>query len=131
MRLLRTILIAMVLVFVAGCKTNTVYVPVNNTHTEYKDKIVRDSIHLHDSVFMKVKGDTVLLEKYKYLYRDRLVRDSIFKTDSISVPYPVVETKEVYKQTTWQIVCSWFGKVFMALIGIGLIVLVVKWKLAH
>jgi len=43
-------------------------------------------------------------------------------------------TKEIpiYKQTTWQIVCGWFGKVFMFILsvglGIGIITIVLKWK---
>jgi hypothetical protein len=50
-----------------------------------------------DSVYVKEKGDTVLIEKYKYLYRDKLVRDTMYisKTDSIQVPYPVE------KEFTW------------------------------
>ncbi|GAB6123087.1 hypothetical protein [Dysgonomonas termitidis] len=40
-----------------------------------------------------------------------------------------LKTVEVYRQTNWQIVCGWFGKVFMAVIGIGLITLFLKWKL--
>lgn len=34
----------------------------------------------------------------------------------------------IYKQTDLQIVFGWFGKVFMGLIGIGLILLLLKWK---
>lgn len=50
-----------------------------------------------DSVYVKEKGDTVLIEKYKYLYRDKLVRDTMYisKVDSIQVPYPVE------KEFTW------------------------------
>jgi|GEM_PF-4595717 len=33
-----------------------------------------------------------------------------------------------YKQNDWQIVCGWFGKIFMGVLGVGLIILVLKWK---
>ncbi|NDV93533.1 hypothetical protein D0T84_01200 [Dysgonomonas sp. 521] len=59
--------------------------------------------------------DTIYIPgKDRYIYQD--------------VPVEVVKEVIVYKQTDWQIVCGWFGKIFMAVIGIGLIVLVLKWK---
>lgn len=84
------------------CSCRTVkYVPVETikVDTTYINKLQRDSIYMLDSVYVKEKGDTVLIEKYKYLYRDKLVRDTLYmaKTDSIQVPYPV--EKEL---TRWQ-----------------------------
>lgn len=97
--IIRAIFIILTLLSITSCKTKTVYVPIESVRTEWRDKEVRDSIYLQDSIIMKLKGDTVWLEKYRYLYRDKLVRDSIFLTDSIQVPYPVVEYKEVNKLT--------------------------------
>lgn len=103
-------------VVLCGCKTNTVYVPVETVRVEYRDKLMRDSIHLYDSVFVKITGDTVWLEKYKYLYRDRLLRDSIFRTDSIAVPYPVVEVQEINRMTSFQSFQIWCGRILLLLI---------------
>lgn len=91
----------MCLLFVIySCRT-VKYVPVETVKvdTTYINKLQRDSIYMLDSVYVKEKGDTVLIEKYKYLYRDKLVRDTLYmaKTDSIQVPYPV--EKEL---THWQ-----------------------------
>lgn len=91
----------MCLLFVIySCRT-VKYVPVETVKvdTTYINKLQRDSIYMLDSVYVKEKGDTVLIEKYKYLYRDKLVRDTLYmaKTDSIQVPYPV--EKEL---TRWQ-----------------------------
>lgn len=91
----------MCLLFVI-CSCRTVkYIPVETikVDTTYINKLQRDSIYMLDSVYVKEKGDTVLIEKYKYLYRDKLVRDTLYmaKTDSIQVPYPV--EKEL---TRWQ-----------------------------
>ena len=92
-------------IFLTGCRTNTVYVPVESVRTEYIDHIRRDSVHLYDSVFVDrmLKGDTVFLtkEKYKYLYRDKLVRDSVFVTDSIQVPYAVKGDTEYVNRIYW------------------------------
>ncbi len=69
------------------------YVPVDTIKTEYKyiDRIQHDSIYQKDSVMYYVKGDTVFVDKYKYLYKYLFINkvDSFVKVDSIQVPYPV------------------------------------------
>lgn len=110
----------------SSCKTQ--YVPIETTKTEYKDRWQRDSIHLHDSIFVKQKGDTVWLERYKTLYKEKLVQDSIYITDTIRVPYPVVEYKEANKLTSFQTVCVWLGKILLGILGLGLIIGLLKWK---
>lgn len=89
----------MCLLFVIySCRT-VKYVPVETVKvdTTYINKLQRDSIYMLDSVYVKEKGDTVLIEKYKYLYRDKLVRDTMYisKADSIQEPYPVEKNLEV------------------------------------
>lgn len=108
--------VILILLLLTSCKAKTIYVPVDSTKIEYKDKIQRDSIHLYDSILIKIKGDTVWLEKYKYIYRDKLRIDSIFKTDSISVPYPVVEIQEVNKLSSFQAFQIWCGRILLLLI---------------
>ncbi|MDU1890894.1 MAG: hypothetical protein E6767_09415 [Dysgonomonas sp.] len=110
------ILAILVLGLLASCKSKTIYVPVETVKTEYKDSYLRDSVYLHDSVLIRLKGDTVFFEKYKYLYRDKLVIDSIFIRDSIHVPYPVTEyIKENYKSgfDWFQI---WCGRILLLLL---------------
>lgn len=97
----------------AGCKPSMIYVPVESIKTEYRDRIQHDSIHLYDSVLVKMKGDTVWLEKYKYLYRDKLIRDSVFKTDSIRMPYPVEVEKEINRLTSFQAFQIWCGRILL------------------
>jgi len=103
------------------CSCRTVkYVPVETIKidTTYINKLQRDSIYMLDSVYVKEKGDTVLIEKYKYLYRDKLVRDTLYmaKTDSIQVPYPV--EKEL---TKWQKLCINVGGWAIGIVIIGII----------
>jgi hypothetical protein len=120
-----TVVLIFILLLCAGCKSKTVYVPVESTKIEYRDKIQRDSVHLYDSIFVDrwKSNDTVFLtkEKYKYLYRDKLVRDSIFKTDSIAVPYPVVEVQEVNRLHAWQMILMYLGGVLIGYIGFRLV----------
>lgn len=91
---------ACLLLLLCSC-ASTQYVPVETVRTEtrYKDRLVRDSIHVKDSVVMFVKGDTVFRDRWHSEYKDRLVRDTVHVTDSVRVeiPYPVEK-----KLTRWQ-----------------------------
>ncbi len=109
--------ILLLLLLFAGCKSKTVYVPVESVRTEYRDRLQRDSVHLYDSVFLKVKGDTVWLEKYKYVYRDKLRTDTVTLSDTIAVPYPVVETREVKVYPRWLIILACIGSLAVGIAG--------------
>ena len=126
------VVIALILVLLlSGCATKVVTVP--EIHTEYVYRtdsfLQRDSIYVNDSVFVREKGDTVWIERYKTLYRDRwrdVVRvDSVVEVDSI--PYKV----EVEKSLTW-----WerqkieFGELAMFLMAVLLVFIVLKYKLS-
>ena len=77
------------------------YIPVETVRTDsiYINQVQRDSIYRHDSVYIREKGDTVWMERYKYVYRDKVVHDTMYvnRTDTIREPYPV--EKEL---TRWQ-----------------------------
>ena len=114
----------MCLLFVIySCRT-VKYVPVETVKvdTTYINKLQRDSIYILDSVYVKEKEDTVLIEKYKYLYRDKLVRDTMYisKVDSIQVPYPV--EKEL---TRWQQFRMDFGGWAMCIVVISIVIFIV------
>lgn len=113
----------MCLLLVCSCRT-VKYVPVETIKidTTYINKLQRDSIYMLDSVYVKEKEDTVLIEKYKYLYRDKLVRDTMYisKADSIQVPYPV--EKEL---TRWQQFRMDFGGWAMCIVVISILILIV------
>lgn len=90
---------------VCSCKTTKVVTVERVTHdTTFVAREHRDSIYLHDSVFVKEwqKGDTVFITtmQWKDRWRERIVKDTlrVVKVDSIPVPYPVV--KEVEKKLT-------------------------------
>lgn len=88
------IYILIILLTSAICSCRSIqYVPVVTvkSDTTYINKLQRDSIYERDSIFIRSKGDTVLIEKFKYKYVDRLVRDTSYvsRVDSIQVPYPV------------------------------------------
>lgn len=69
------------------------YVPVETVKTEkeYIDRLRRDSMYVHDSIFIFMKGDTLFRDRWHTVYKDRYFRDTVFfgQRDSIQVPYPV------------------------------------------
>ena len=83
--------------------TTTKYVPV----TEYRDRVVvktdsllkTDSVYVHDSLSVYIRGDTVFKDKYHLQYKDRyIVRN---KSDTLifrdSIPYKVGVEKPLSK----------------------------------
>ena len=83
--------------------TTTKYIPV----TEYKDRVVvktdsflkNDSVYVHDSVSVYIRGDTVFKDKYHLQYKDRYIvrnkSDTLIVRDSI--PYKVEVNKQLSK----------------------------------
>lgn len=112
-------LIIMVFAYLlAGC-TKTVYIPVESVRTEYQDRYLRDSVYVHDSTYIREKGDSVLIDRWHTLYREVLKVDSFLRTDSIQVPYPVDKIVEVNK-------LYWFQKMLIW-IGVGAIMALMLW----
>jgi len=88
----------------SGC-TTTKYVPVieHTTDTLVQRVVERDSIHVHDSIRVSEKGDTVTIERWHTQFRDRWHHDSVYvaRHDTIPQPYPVTEYVE-RKRTTFE-----------------------------
>ena len=90
------LLITLLCLALAGCKTVR-YVPVETVRTDsvYVDRFHRDSVYLHDSVFVNQysKGDTLFVDKVvtRYKYKDRWRHDTVavVRADSVRVPYPI------------------------------------------
>lgn len=114
-KLLLTILLGIIL---SGCTaTKYVEVPIEKTKIEYKDRLSIDTVIQHDSTIITMLGDTVYLEKYKYIYKVKELRDTINITDTTTVTKPIEVVKEINKLYTWQIV-------LMVLGGVSIIMLV-------
>lgn len=83
--------------------TTTEYVPVEATKTDsiYISLFERDSIYVHDSIYVRDKGDTVYIEKVKYLYKEKVRTDTVYteRTDSIRIPYPVERKLGKWEET--------------------------------
>ena len=120
----------LLLCFCYSCLTPQ-YIPVESVKTEYRDKILRDSVYLFDSIYVKEKGDTLIMERFRYLYKDKLIRDSIFMCDTIRVPYPVEVVKSVKAKRTlsgWQNFQIWCGRFALVGVLLGILIFVLKRK---
>ena len=80
------------LLWLTGCK-QVQYVPVETVRLDsiYLTQTLRDSIVRYDSVYVRDKGDTLYVERWKYLYRDKVRVDTMVsvRVDTLAVPYPV------------------------------------------
>lgn len=97
-----------------SCKsTKVIEVPVDRIKIEYKDRVQIDSIIKNDSIIIKDKGDTIFIEKYKYLYRIKERKDTINIRDTITTikTVEVVKEKEINKLNLWQKILVWVGGV--------------------
>ena len=129
-------LVILVAVLMAGCKTKERVVTVEKVRndTTYITKHQRDSVWLHDSIYVKeeLKGDTILLTTIKWhtKYVEKAMHDTLYqhKTDSVPVPYPVEKLVE-RELTWWQQTRMHLGEALLALAGIAVVVFVVRRKL--
>lgn len=122
----KLLLFAAVGMLLIGC-TTTKYVPVVETKTDtvYQVRQQRDSVWLHDSVFVNQwrDGDTVfqVRDRWHTQHVEKLrvdtFREVIF--DSIPKPYPV--TEYVAKPLNWwQKLRIWLGNILLIMGGIVL-----------
>ena len=81
----------------------------------------RDSVHIHDSVYVREQGDTVFVNKWHTVYRDRTTRDTTYieREKKVGVPYPV--EKEL---TWWQKAKIEFGEFSVGIIFVLSIVVI-------
>jgi len=124
----KLLFLAVIATMLYSCKS-VKYIPVEITKIEYRDNLVRDSIVRYDSIFVKDKGDTLILEKFRYLYKNRIVKDSIFINDTIRVSYPVEVIKQVKAPlTSWQNFQIWCGRILLAVALFVVLYFVLKLK---
>ena len=100
----------------------------------------RDSVVVRDSVFVMLRGDTVIKEAWRIRERVSLVHDTVrigagftaerIRLDSVRVPVPVTIEKVVTKEKKlgwWRKCFLWTGGVFWGLFGLGVVYTVVRY----
>lgn len=109
----RILLTLAVVAMLTGCKTRERIVTVETTRTDtaYITRVARDSIYIetlrHDSVSVRDKGDTLLIEHWHTEWRDRgrerATHDTTYISthDTIPQPYPVEVVRKVVQPLSW------------------------------
>jgi hypothetical protein len=128
MRLIKALIIwmifAMILALLASCK-ETEYITIEKVRNDTTQiiKWQKDSVWLHDSIHVKEKGDTVMIEKWHTKYIEKVTHDTTYVAthDTIPQPYPVETIKMVEKDLSWwQLLRLWIGNVgLIALLAVG------------
>ena len=76
---------SLVVFVLCACRT----VPENITssdvkvHTGITGHIVRDSVFVHDSIYVRERPDTVFFTRYRTLYKENVVRDTVLLYDTL------------------------------------------------
>ncbi len=128
--LLMVIVVMLTMIWLTSC-TTTKYVEVEKVRTDtlIETKLMYDSIHIHDSILVKEKGDSVWVERWHTKYMEKVFTDTIYqaKHDTIPKPYPV--TKEVPAQLSWwQKTRLYIANILLMLIGLYLLYLFILKK---
>lgn len=88
-----------------SCKTQYVTVPEVHTDTLIMTQVQKDSVWVStiDSIYIKEKGDTLLIERWHYRdrWRDRVSHDTIYKARVDSVAVPVMTESQQAKRLSW------------------------------
>ena len=100
----------MLLIFICGiiliafgsCRSIK-YVPIETIKHDsiYITQHQKDSIYIHDSIYQKEKGDTVLIEKWHTRYIEKQVRDTLIQIQRDTIPQPYPYEVEVPAQLSW------------------------------
>lgn len=109
------LILTAVLLALCSC-TRTVYVPQTSIQRDsiYLTQYKRDSIYMHDSVYIHLKSDTLYIEKWHTKLVKLVESDTLYieRNDTIREPYPVEKPL-----TYWQKNFMSIGKVSLGIWG--------------
>ena len=103
-----------------ACRTTQTMTDSNTNHVS--NNIQRDSIYLHDSIFVRIRADTVYLEKWHTRWRDR----ETLKTDTITLTETKTETVEKPYVPSFYKYCAAFAILFVLFLLIRLALYIKK-----
>ena len=133
------VLLLLVLLLCCSC-TKRVYETQYVEQPVYLHDTLRSTIYSHDttivkdSVFLAVKGDTIVRERYNTKWQIKVAHDTVMRY--VENPIEVVSTKEVEKQVEvnriywWQKVLMWMGGLGVVVVFIILVKIVVNKKMS-
>ena len=118
------VLILLLLLLCCSC-TKRVYETQYIEQPVYLHDTLRSTIYSHDttivkdSVYLSIKGDTIVRERYNTIERIKVAHDTIMRF--VEKPVEVVREKNVEKQVEVNRI-YWWQKLLMVIGGIGVVV---------
>lgn len=126
---------ALMAIALTGCKSQQPIVAVerhdsirtdDHDHSHHQ----RDSIYIHDSVYIVIKGDTVHEHHYHTEYKEKAVADTIRDSINVevhdSVPYPVEVPKYVRQRNAYDKATARGFWILLAIIATAVIIWIGK-----
>ena len=94
--------IGILLIAFGGCRS-VQYVPIETIKHDsiYITQHQKDSIYLHDSIHIKEKADTILIEKWHTKYIEKQVHDTLIQVERDTIPQPYPYEVEVPANLSW------------------------------
>ncbi len=68
---------------ICGCRSTPVCNAARESSSNVVERILLDSIVVHDSIYVLDRADTVFVTRYRTLYRDRFRHDTIARCDTV------------------------------------------------
>lgn len=119
------------MVMMTGCKTREVVVTVPEYHTDtlYQSKVEKDSIWMKDSVLVREKGDTVLVDRWHVSYKEKVLVDTVYehKVDTLTKVVEVPVEKPSGKRTWWEKLRMFAGDIVMIVLLLIVTFFIIKY----
>lgn len=120
--------------FVTACgSSKPVVASENKTENRLANarETITDSIYLfkHDSVFVRDRGDTVFVDRWRCRIEYRAKTDTVYSRDSIYINRDLVQVSEVNRLTGWQNFQVWLGRILISLLVLTGVYLFIKQRL--
>lgn len=74
-----------------GCRTKYVPTEVVRYDSLIIERMMKDSVYVRDSVYIREKGDTVFKDKFRdvYIYKERVDTCYVYRVEYEEIPVPV------------------------------------------
>ena len=83
MRRITRVLFSLLALLFVGCTAHKNFTTESTVSGSWHESLSRDSVFVHDSVFLREKADTVFYTKYRTCYKEKIVRDTVMKCDTV------------------------------------------------
>ena len=131
-QILLIVLACFILAVLTSCKSTklTTSETANSERIAEVVKIKTDSVYVYrqDSVIIQIRGDTVLIDRWRLLYKYKNTTDTFSLRDSVYIDrrINVTETVEVNRPTGWQWFQIWCGRILLWILLAGAMYLAYK-----